>query len=255
MELQLSHALSLIVLGFIGAFINAIVGGGGLISLPALLAVGLPPTMAIGTNKLAATMGNLTSMLTFMRAGKVNFRLLGPIVPLVFLGSIAGASTVHLLEPSILRPLIIVLLLAVLIYSLIKKDFGKAPPSNVRPLRRLVIGACLLISIGFYDGFFGPGTGSFIIFVLLFVGLDFVQASGSSKLLNLASNSAALLVFLLQGTVHFGYGLVLGLAMMAGAYVGSRMALSKGTAFVKILFVSVTSLLILKNIYDFYWAS
>lgn len=254
MELQLGHALSLIVLGFLGAFINAIVGGGGLITLPALLAVGLPPAMAIGTNKLAATFGNLTSMLTFLHAGKVSFRLLAPVLPVVFIGSVVGASTVHLLDPEVLRPLIIVLLIAVLLYSLSKKDLDKATTSNLSLRTRLLLGSLILVVIGFYDGFFGPGTGSFFIFVLLFMGLDFMQAAGSSKLLNLASNSAALLVFLLQGTVHFGYGIVMGVAMIVGAYLGSKMALSKGTAFVKLLFVSVTMLLIVKNIYDFYFS-
>src|SRR5690554_6819464 len=209
MELDIFSAATLIVLGFLGAFINAVVGGGGLITVPALLAVGLPPTMAIGTNKLAATLGNLTSMLTFLRAGKVSFRLLAPVLPLVFIGSMSGASVVHLLPAEVLKPMIIVLLIAVLIYSLVKKNLGQAVAGQASGRLRLLSGCVLLILIGFYDGFFGPGTGSFMIFVLLFMGFDFMQAAGSSKLLNLVSNSAALLVFLWHGSVHFTYGMVL----------------------------------------------
>lgn len=138
MELDVYSVLTLVVLGFLGAFINAIVGGGGLITVPALLAVGLPPAVAIGTNKLAASLGNLTSMLTFLRAGKVNFRLLAPVLPLVFAGSMAGASVVHLMSPEVLRPLIIVLLVVVLVYSMWQKNLVSS-----WPLLRRVSSGCL----------------------------------------------------------------------------------------------------------------
>lgn len=242
----------LIVCGFFGAFINAVVGGGGLITVPALLAVGLPPAVAIGTNKLAASLGNLTSMLAFMRAGKVNIRLLLPILPLVFASSMSGAFTVHQMSPEILQPLIIVMLIAVLVYSLAKKNLGQLPKAMLVKGWKKKLAYTLLIIIGFYDGFFGPGTGSFMIFVLLFMGFDFVNAAGSSKLLNLTSNTAALLMFMGLGSVNYSYGIIMALAMIAGAYVGTRVALSKGTGFVRLLFIAVTSVLIIKNIYDFY---
>lgn len=242
----------LIVCGFLGAFINAVVGGGGLITVPALLAVGLPPATAIGTNKLAAALGNLTSMLTFLRAGKVNIRVLLPVLPLVFMGSMSGAFTVHQLSPDILQPLIIVMLIAVLAYTLSKKNLGQLPQGLLVTGWKKKLAYALLISIGFYDGFFGPGTGSFMIFVLLFMGFDFVNAAGSSKLLNLTSNTAALLMFMHLGSVNYSYGIIMALAMIAGAYVGTRVALSKGTGFVRLLFIGVTSVLILKNIHDVY---
>lgn len=254
MELDIFNLVMLTVLGFIGAFINAIVGGGGLITVPALLAVGLPPATAIGTNKLAAALGNLTSMLTFLRAGKVNVRQLAPILPLVFIGSMCGALVIHLLPSEILRPLIILLLVAVLIYSILKKDLGQVRTGQRVSSRKKWLGYLLLIGLGLYDGFFGPGTGSFMIFVLLFMGFDFMQAAGNAKLLNLASNLAALIVFLFHGTVHFSYGIVLGLSMVVGAYVGSRLALSKGTGFVRVLFILITAALVIKTIYDYYVA-
>lgn len=242
----------LILSGFFGAFINAVVGGGGLITMPALLAVGLPPATAIGTNKLAAALGNLTSMLTFLRAGKVNIRVLLPILPLVFIGSLSGAFTVQQLAPEILQPLIIIMLVAVLLYTLIRKNLGQLPQGVLVSGRKKQFAYLLLVSIAFYDGFFGPGTGSFMIFVLLFMGFDFVNAAGSSKLLNLTSNTAALLMFMCFDSVNYSYGLIMALAMIAGAYAGTRLALRRGTGFVRLLFIAVTTVLILKNSYDFY---
>lgn len=236
--------------GFLGAFINAIVGGGGLITVPALLAVGLPPAVAIGTNKLAAATGNLTSMLTFMRAGKVDWRLLLPVLPWVFLASVSGAVVVHQISPDILQPLVVVLLVAVLLYSLWKKDLGQLRETVGTTPRRKLIAYVLVIALGFYDGFFGPGTGSFMIMALLLLGMDFVRAAGSSKLLNLTSNTAAMLTFMWLGSINYVYGAIMAVAMMLGAYAGSRMALSRGTAFVRLLFIAVTSVLILKNLYD-----
>lgn len=252
MEIDLFSVIALFFFGFIGAFINSIVGGGGLITLPALLFVGLPPATAIATNKLAASMGNFTSMMTFLRAGKIDVKLLGPIVPFVFVGSMLGAYAVHQVSPTILQPLVLLLLIAVLIYTLIKKDLGKVGTEGKVTGKKKWISLFLLITLGFYDGFFGPGTGSFMIFILLFMGFNFIEASGSSKLLNFTSNIAALTMFLLLGAVNYTYGLIMGFAMILGAYTGSKIALSKGTGFVRILFIVVTIVLILKNGTDYF---
>lgn len=242
--------LLLTCFGFLAAFINAIVGGGGLISVPTLLAAGLPPAMAIGTNKLAAAVGNLTSLLTFMRAGQVEWRLLWPVLPWVFAGSVLGAISLHLLSPQILQPLIIALLLVVLLYTLFKKNLGQQVKAIRLSSGRRRLAYLWLIAIGFHDGFFGPGAGSFMILVLLFMGMDFVRAAGSSKLLNLTSNTAALLTFAWLDSIHYSYGLIMAAAMAAGAYVGSRTALQRGTGFVRLLFIVSTTVLILKNFYD-----
>lgn len=254
MDIDVFSVLALLFFGFIGAFINSIVGGGGLITLPALLFVGLPPATAIATNKLAASLGNFTSMMTFLRAGKIDVKMLGPIVPFIFIGSMLGAFTVHQIDSEILRPLVLILLIAVLIYTLIKKDFGKVGEGGKAIGKKKLAGLLLLIILGFYDGFFGPGTGSFMIFVLLFMGFNFIEASGSSKLLNFTSNLAALIMFLFLGAVNFTYGFIMGGAMILGAYVGSKIALSKGTEFIRLLFIIVTSILILKNGYDYFFS-
>lgn len=251
-DMEFSTVIVLFIFGFLGAFINSIVGGGGLITLPALLFVGLPPATAIATNKLAATLGNLTSMLTFLRAGKVDFKLLRPIVPLVFIGSMLGAVTVNFISPDLLKPLVFIMLVVVLVYTVIKKDWGSIEKKRemTKKSKAIFIGA--LIVIGFYDGFLGPGTGSFIIFAFLMMGFNFIQASGNAKLLNFTSNFAALIMFLFLGAVNYAYGIVMGLAMIAGAFAGAKFALGRGTSYVRMIFIVVTSLLILKNGYDFF---
>ena len=243
----------LISFGFLGAFLNSIVGGGGLITLPALLFVGLPPATAIATNKLAATLGNLTSMLTFLRAGKVDVKLLRPIIPLVFIGSMLGAVTVNYISSSLLKPLIFIMLVIVLIYTVINKDWGSIENKRVLTKKNKIIFMMVLVAIGFYDGFLGPGTGSFIIFAFILMGFDFIKASGNAKLLNFTSNFAALLMFLMLGTVHYVYGIIMGLSMIVGAFAGAKFALGRGNTYVRIIFIVVTSLLILKNGYDFFW--
>lgn len=251
-DLDISLIAILVVFGFLGAFINSIVGGGGMITLPVLLFVGLPPATAIATNKLAATLGNLTSMLTFWRAGKIDYKLVGPIVPLVFIGSMLGAFTVNFISPNLLKPLIFVMLVVVLIYTVIKKDWGSIEKRLEMTRKRKFLFISALIAIGFYDGFLGPGTGSFIIFAFILMGFDFIQASGNAKLLNFTSNFAALIMFVFLDTINYSYGIIMGLSMIAGAFAGAKFALGRGTRYVRIIFILVTSLLILKNGYDFF---
>lgn len=251
MELNILTILFLVVFGFIASFLNAIVGGGGLISLPTLLFVGLPPSTAIGTNKLANTISNLTSMLTFLRAGKIDKHLIRKTVPLVFIGSLLGALTIHLLSPTIVKPLMLVMLVVVAIYTIVKKDMGQPSEKNTLTKSKQVFFFFVLGAIGFYDGFFGPGTGSFIIFTLLFMGYDFLQAAGNAKALNFTSNLAALITFSFLGKVQFVYGLIMGASMIVGAILGSKFALRKDSSYIRIIFILVTLSLIAKNIWDY----
>ena len=253
MDLDFFTCITLIFFGFVGAFINATVGGGGLITLPALLFVGLPPSAAIATNKLAATMGNLTSTITFFKAGKVDLKLMGPIVPFVFIFSMLGAYTVHLIDSSILTPLIIIMLIVVLVFTVLKKNWGAIDEHKPFTWKTGTLFVGSLLVLGFYDGFFGPGTGSFIIFAFLMMGFDFLQAAGNAKLLNFTSNIAALIMFLILGEVVFVYGLIMGVSMIVGAFFGTKFALKKGTSFVRILFIVMTIVLIVKNTYDYFW--
>jgi uncharacterized membrane protein YfcA len=247
--------LFLVGAGFIAAFIDSVVGGGGLISLPALLLTGLPPGLVLGTNKLASTMGALTSTASFLFSKKVNFKLAASLFPISFAGAALGAYTVKQIPSDFLKPLVVCLLVIVTIYTLLKKNWGAL--STYRGLTRkssVLLGSGALL-IGFYDGFFGPGTGSFLIFIFLMVGFDFVGASANAKVLNLASNIASLGTFLLMDSVNLFYGLAMGAGMIAGALIGSQVAIRKGTTFVKPLFILVTALLIGKQVWTLVFPS
>ena len=241
--------LFLMFMGFIAAFIDAIVGGGGLIGLPALLWTGISPVMALGTNKVAAVMGALTRFVTFIRSGKVNFSIIKILFPLAFIGSLIGVVVVRQIPPDFLRPLVIVLLIGVTIYSLFKKDWGETSTYEGITKRRLYLSGLAAFLLGFYDGFFGPGVGSFLMFAFLFLGFDFIEAAGNARALNFASNVAAAGLFMYFDLVNYAYALPMGLAMIVGAYCGAKVALKKGASYVRPLFILMTTILIGKQLW------
>lgn len=242
-------ALLLILAGFLAAFIDSTVGGGGLISLPALMLV-LPPNLALGTNKLASTACSLTSSYSFLRSGKVRLDLIRWLFWLSLAGAAAGAMIVQWIPAYFLRPLVICMLAIVAVYTAFKKQWGGS--SNYQGINRQTLWVSIVsaLSLGFYDGFFGPGTGSFLIFVFLFLGFDFVEAAGNAKALNLASNLGALVTFLWLDSVVYSYGLTMAIGMLIGAVVGSQVAIRKGAAYVRPLFLTVTSFMIGKQLWD-----
>jgi len=180
LEWDVSIVIIIILLGFLAAFIDAVVGGGGLISIPALLAVGMPPSTALGTNKLASAFGSLTSAFRFLRSGNVDLKIVGKLFPFVFVFAIGGASIATFLPSELLKPVVIVILTIVMIYTIMKKDWG-----NVRTFTKLTFGKAILFAllmclIGFYDGFLGGGTGSFMLFILLISSLSNVNNGRST---------------------------------------------------------------------------
>ncbi|WP_018662675.1 TSUP family transporter [Heyndrickxia acidiproducens] len=241
----------LIAFGFCAAFIDSVVGGGGLISLPALLFTGLSPSAAVATNKLAGTMGSFTSTFVFYRSGKLDLASIYKLFPLTFAGSMLGAYTVHLMDPEVLKPLMLFMLAAVGVYTIIKKDWGKLFTYKKLSTRRFILFTFIIFLIGFYDGFLGPGTGSFLMFAFLMIGFDFLKAAGNAKFLNFGSNIAALIMFIFLGQVNYAYGLPMGIAQIAGSICGSRFAIKRGSNYVRILFIAVTFLLLAKNTYDY----
>ena len=211
----------LLLAGFIAAFIDSTVGGGGLISTPALLALGLPVNFALGTNKLAASMGGLMSVFSFWRAGKINQKVAISLMPLSFLGSALGAYVVYLLPEQLMKNVIVVLLVAVAVYTYRRKDWGDVSAVKQLGLAALLGSVVMAFGIGFY-----------------------------AKALNFASGIGALLSFTLSGSVLWTYGLLMGFAMVIGAYFGSRMAIRHGASYVKPLYLIVTTLLIGKQVYE-----
>ena len=242
----------LLFFGFMASFIDSVVGGGGLISVPALLWTGLPPVLALGTNKCAAVMGSFTSFITFVRSGKVDGYLMRRLFPLSFIGSALGVFTVQLLPPEILRPLVVVMLIAVLLYSMFKKDWGRENKYAGLSTKMLLLAGVVAFSLGFYDGFFGPGAGSFMLFGLLMVGFDFLGAAANARTLNFASNISAVIFFGYFGQIDFAHAIPMGLAMIAGAYCGASMALKKGVGYVRPLFIVMTTVLIGKLVWSLF---
>lgn len=240
----------LFITGFVASFIDSVVGGGGLVTLPALLMTGLPITQVLGTNKLAASMGSITSMMTFIRSGKVKLSLVKWLFPLSFIGSMSGAYIVRYVPSEFMKPLVVILLVVVACYTLLKKDWGDVSTYGGLSKKTGLLSGVVAFTIGFYDGFFGPGTGSFLIFAFLLIGFDFVTSSGNAKVLNFASNIAAMLTFLYLGYVHLGYSLIMGAGMILGAIAGTRVAIKKGAAYVRPLFLTMTVILVGKQIWD-----
>lgn len=236
---------------FFASFIDAIAGGGGLITVPAYLASGLPPHMALGTNKVSSSIGTIASSLKFATSGKINKEMLKKLIPFSFVGAIIGVKTVVLIDSKYLYPIAIILLLIVLIYTLLNKKIGEEnnfvglTDNNIRN------GRIMAFTIGFYDGFFGPGTGSFIIFALIKIfKLDFTNASGNAKFLNLTSNLASVALFVYLGKVNFFYSIPIGIIMIFGAILGAKMAVTKGTSFIKPMFLIVTTIVLIKMILE-----
>ncbi|MCI0768447.1 TSUP family transporter [Bacillus sp. TL12] len=250
-DINVYTLLLLVCFGFLASFIDSVVGGGGLISIPALLFSGLPPSAAIATNKLASSMGSLTSTIAFIRSGKVDFHLVAKLFPLVFTGSLLGAWVVNFVSSELLKPLVLVLLIAVAIYTILKKTWGHESTYRKLTWKKALLFSFVIFAIGFYDGFLGAGTGSFILFAFLIIGFDFLQSAGNAKFLNFGSNIAALIMFISLDMVNFSYGIPMGISMILGALVGSNFAIKKGVTYVRVLFIFVTVILIGKNIVDY----
>ncbi|GAA4425017.1 sulfite exporter TauE/SafE family protein [Acidovorax lacteus] len=237
----------------LAGFVDAIVGGGGLVMVPALFAAfpGTAPATLLGTNKAVSVWG--TSMATWQYSRKVQMRwqALLPAAAAGFAGSMAGAWTVTLVSPEFLRKLLPLVLLAVLAYTLAKKNLGQHHTPHFDGRREALVASVIGLVIGFYDGFFGPGTGSFFVFLLVRVlGYDFLNASAAAKLLNCATNIAAIVLFGLKGHVWWHIALMLAVANVVGSLLGTHMALRHGTGFVRWIFICVVSALILKTGYD-----
>lgn len=231
----------LCIAGFAAAFVDSIAGGGGLISLPALLAAGVPTHFALGTNKFSSTSASFTSSIKYATSGKVNFKFLRYLLPFSLVGSALGVKTALMIDSRYLKPLVLVLVLTVCIYSLFAKNMGKEDKFKGLNRNNITLGIILAFTMGFYDGFFGPGTGSFLIFGLINIfGFDFINAGGNARVLNFASNLSALVLFALSGKVNYLYGIPVAIVMIFGARLGTIFAIKKGAKFIKPIFITMS---------------
>jgi uncharacterized membrane protein YfcA len=232
----------LVLIAGVAGCIDAIAGGGGLLTLPALLWAGLPPVEALATNKLQGSFGTASATLRFLRHDAADLQALGPAALLAFAGSATGSWLVSRIDPGALAHLLPALLVAFALYFLVSPRVGDL--SSRRRLGRSAFAVLAGAGIGFYDGFFGPGTGSF--FALAFVallGCDLRRATAGSKLLNFASNLAALLVFALGGHVVWTVGLAMAAGQWIGAWLGAHLVIRHGARLVRPLLVAVSLLL------------
>jgi uncharacterized protein len=246
-DVQAETVVFLAVAGFVAAFIDSQVGGGGVISLPALLAAGLPPHLALGTNKLAGTAASFSASVNYGRSGAVPWADALRWMPLSFVGALVGVWAVLHLEGRHLLAIVLVLMAAMTAYTLLRPSFGKLDRERL-PNRNEMVGMSLAaLAIGIYDGFLGPGTGSFLIFAIVaLLGYGFRKAAGLGRVLNFASNAAALAYFLAEGLVAWEYGIPLAVSMLAGGWTGSHIGMKHGDRWLKPLFVAITLALMVR---------
>lgn len=239
--------------GLLAGWIDAVVGGGGLIQLPALL-VGLPgasPVQILATNKLGSVMGTSVSSVTYYRRVGPDPRTFVPLMLLAFAGSLGGAVVASQIPKAAFDPIVLAALVLVGSYVLFKPSVGAITSLRFAGHRHTVAAMTAGAVIGFYDGALGPGTGSFFVFTLVgLLGYNFLEASAKARMANWATNVAALVVFVPQGAVIWKVGLVMGACNLIGGYVGARTAVARGAGFVRVLFVAVVGAFIVKIGWD-----
>jgi uncharacterized membrane protein YfcA len=237
----------LLALAALGAgTVDAIAGGGGLITVPALLAAGLPPHQALGTNKGQSVWGSAGALTAFWRAGRVDRKQALYTFPLGFVGALAGATIVSGIDKDALKPIIIAMLIGAAVLLVIKK-----PAREHDALQKPLVAAALALAIGAYDGFFGPGTGTFLIvgFVSL-CGRSLVHASADAKVVNFASNLASVIVFSYGGFIHWKVALPMAFGQLCGALIGAQFAMRGGERVVRAVVLLVSAALIAKLVFD-----
>lgn len=235
-------------------WVDAVTGGGGLVQLPSLL-IALPPgqpAVALGTNKLASLIGTSAAAATYVRRVRLDLATALPMALAAFAGSVLGALVATRLPAAAFRPVILVMLVSVWLFTWLRPAMGLHEQRRFAGQRRhmlVAVGAGL--AIGCYDGLIGPGTGTFLLIVLVAgLGLSFLHASATAKVVNLGTNLAALIVFGLGGTVLWGLGLLMGVCNLVGAVVGARTAIARGSGFVRVVFLVVVGMLILRLGWD-----
>ena len=255
--MELEIIISLIVFAFMAGAIDAAVGGGGLIQIPAIMSSlpQLSPATVFGTNKLASIFGTASAALSYLKQVKLPWGLLAVIALCSFVSSFIGAASVTLIPVQWLKPFVLIMLIVIAIYTFTKKQFGQVHIQRQVTRKMLVLAAIGSLAIGFYDGIFGPGTGSFFIFFFIrYLSVDFLHASALSKIGNFTTNLAALSFFVPTGHVLFQVGALMAVANICGALVGVRLALTYGSGFIRVLFLILVSLLICRLSYQMFFA-
>lgn len=250
-DLSLTTFLIVCPLVFLAGFVDAIGGGGGLISLPAYLIAGLPPHMAVGTNKLSSSTGTLVSTVRLCINGHADYYLAIPGILAALVGSQFGSRLALIVSDEVFHIMLLVLLPVIALYVLLRKDLAPEQGAEISRRKQLMIVVFSTLVIGTYDGLYGPGTGTFLI--LIYTGLakmDVLTASGNTKLANLTSNLSSVAVFLMNGVVLVPLGLTASVFSIAGHYVGAGVAMKNGRQVVRVVILAVIGLLFVKVLTD-----
>lgn len=245
--------LLLLAAAFVAGLVDAVVGGGGLIQLPTLFITHpeAAPAVLLGTNRTSSIFGTSIAMLRYAREAAIPWRTMLPAAVTAAAMSAVGAWTVTHVSSGSFKPLVLVVLAAVAGYTFVRKDFGRIHAPKLTPTRQQIVATAACAAIGFYDGFLGPGTGSFLIFAFVgLLGFSFLAASASAKVVNVATNFTSLVYFVLTGNVMPLVGLAMAACNVAGSVVGTRLALAHGSTFVRRLFLFVVPLVIVRFAYD-----
>lgn len=243
-----------LVLAFCAGWIDAVVGGGGLLQLPALLLIpGLPPVSALATNKLGSIAGTTTAAVAYYRGVRPDLRTALPMAAFALAGSFGGAALASRLPASVFKPVIVVALIVVAAITIARPQLGQDRRLRYHGRRHYAVAAVIGLVIGAYDGLLGPGTGSFLVIALVGVlGYSFLEASAKAKIVNFATNLGALLFFAPHGAVLWRLGIALAVVNAGGGWLGSRTAMARGNRFVRIVFVAVVTVLLVKLGWDVY---
>ena len=253
--MEMEVIITLIFIAFFAGAIDAAVGGGGLFQIPALMGA-LPHTSTatiFGTNKLASICGTASAAFSYLRQVKLEWKLLAVVAITACMSSFGGAACVSMIPQEVLQPFVLFMLIVIAIYTLIKKQFGQHHVQQQLTTKMLILAGIGGLTIGFYDGIFGPGTGSFFIFFFIkYLKFDFLHASALSKIGNFMTNFAALSFFVPTGHILLSLGLMMAVANVCGSLVGVKMALKYGSGFIRILFLILVSILICRLAYQMF---
>jgi len=252
-DISFEIILLLLLAATFAGLVDSLAGGGGLIQLPALL-VSLPdtsPSVILGTNKVPSFLGTFGATASYLRKVRPDFKLAAVMALPAFIGSALGASVATMIPKDAFRPVILFLLIIVAIYAYLRKDLGQIASAKFERNRRLLIGAIVGAVIGFYDGIFGPGTGSFLMLALVaLLGFAFLQASVTAKLVNLATNLGAIAVFGFNSQILWALGLTMAAGNILGGFIGAKAGMKGGSVLIRRAFLVVTTALIIRLCYD-----
>ena len=256
--METSIIILLCIAAFAAGFVDAIVGGGGLIQTPMglILLPQLPVSSVVGSLKIPAFSGTAFAAAQYVKKVVINWKLLLPMMALAMLASFAGSSLLTQMHNDFMKPVLLVVLSLVAIYTFIKKDFGQHKEKAHSPTLHIVYSLLISVVIGFYDGFIGPGAGSFLVlaFVVL-MGYDFLHASANAKMVNLATNFGSILLFIIKGKIIWAVAIPMALCNAAGGFTGAKLAINKGNKFIRIFFLIIVVGTLIRFAYDVFFKS